>query len=105
MLSVYEELKLTNVCRQSVTIANDITLIIIAMDIIILILQLLFKSTKVLQGNCNVFITRIDKDINIILCVSKIPEPKLLYFDSPFFGTCRFKPNWFIPTACPESFV
>ena len=67
MLSVYEELKLTNVCRQSVAIANDITLIIIAMDIIILILQLLFKSTKVLQGHCNVFIARIDKDINIIL--------------------------------------
>ena len=67
MLSVYEKLKLTNICIQTVTITNDITLIIIAMDIIILILQLLFKSTKVLQGHCNVFITRVDKDINIIL--------------------------------------
>ena len=45
MLSVNEKLKLTNVCRQTVTITNDITLIIIAMDIIILILHIALVSS------------------------------------------------------------
>ena len=67
MLSVYEELELTNVRRQLVTFALDVTLVIIAMDFIIFFLQLLFKSTEVLQWHCNVFVARVDKYINIIL--------------------------------------